>query len=308
MPEDRMPEQNVMAGARPHGRIAHTEDGTIREREFNADPLAPPWERRQDWTTEGFDQKYCAELDKANGVSGIGQQYYLYPARNPNAYSQENRPRQIQANYQGSFVVKPPDKKGADVVNLGEDLIMMAIPREHMEKKYAALTESKEAIEEGSYANPHTGEISRPDVKAWPSIGKEWGDMTAHEKKQVIEAQRRQHAAAGMVGGSSPTANMPLLKAEQMQQMRHLSGNGPSVEEEERAYREGGRAAPVSPEKFMELMMTGYEKNDPLRKVVQAEIQDRKKTFSMGGAGFAPKHTPNSPAGRAQARSGARGR
>ena len=95
MATDAMPEQHVMDGARPRGGTTHVEDGTMKERSCNLDRNCPPWERPQDWTTRKFTKAYCEKLDKANNVTGIGTEFYLYPCRNPNYYDRDDRTRRL---------------------------------------------------------------------------------------------------------------------------------------------------------------------------------------------------------------------
>ena len=302
MAEDRMPEKGVTEGNRPHYMTTILQGGdTVRERPANPDRTAPPWERLQDWTTVGFDKEYCGQLDKANNVHGIGTEFHISFVRDPNYYEKDNRPREIRANYPGSFVIKAPDGKGE--VKLGEDLLAIAIPKKYIKFQDDHDRSLLDKIEEGGFVDPGSGEFHRRSDER--GMIPNWERMSIDERRAAKDAQSRYHRETGMIGGSSPTAGMPLIKAEMM-----MINRGIDPKDEEKEYRTRGRAAPKTRAEMLDVMLSGREKNDPLRKkmVQWFEKNDPEKRASTGkaysaqGAGFAPPVNPRSPLGQAQAR------
>lgn len=306
MATDAMPEQHVMDGARPRGGTTHMEAGTLKERSCNLDKNCPPWERPQDWTTRKFTKAYCEKLDKANNVTGIGTEFYLYPCRNPSYYDRDDRPTEIESEHEGSFLVKPPDGKG-DVVNLGKDLVMMAIPMRHRKEQEKRDKEVKEARESGQRVNLQTGQVTRPPINQHmtPSGGQfpaeQWEQMTIDERIAMKEEISRYHHETGMVGGSSPTAGMPLMEAELAMRRR---GIDPRVESER--YRLGPRAAPKTQEEMVDILLAGRSAKDPIRARMLEEVKrnEKPRSYSNSGVGFAPEINPRSALGQVRNRAG----
>ncbi len=208
--------------------------------------------------------KSLAELwDKGDGVTavrdeftvdedmkrryGVPSHYDVYWARDDDhpMHKAEQRPEQLLRNYEGATRVSGP---GFDKIRCGEDLVLMAIPRIHTERRDKEVARLRKEYEANLEPNPEDD----GGASSMERIGPQKGDRDLNAR---MRAEHRNNVALGVTGPSSPTHGMSLRDAERMMEAR-----GVDIEAVQRQERAGGTHAHVDHDGYKELLKRSTEK------------------------------------------------
>ena len=299
--ENLQPDNGPECGAGVIDRPVLTADGRIGSPTFNPDNrLSRPWERRKDESVIGLTEAYCKDLEKVNGVSGIGTEYLPRWIRNPNGFEGDDRPAEIAAEMPGAFCPKPPKGKG-DYVSNGVDRILALLPRRFVQAEVDAERKQIDLKEQGAKINS-AGEYERMDSEF---AGRDPQGMSVDDKYAYARQMAQQNRENHLIG---PTAGLGLLEATARQRAMAKRGMGPTPEEEEARYRKGGRAVPLSDSEYAAMMHklsapTSYERSEATR--IQRESGRGGRSFAVGAG---PAVAPGSSLAQARARAGREGK
>lgn len=225
------------------------------------------------------DQQDLSNPDQFTVNNRRRESYGVTPAealrwvRNPDHHTWKqvgsDRTEEMKDEYDGARV--PLNKAGQPLRN-GEDLILVAYPREHEDAKQQRLLDDQDEF---------IGEIAEqrhPDAL-------DLSTMTPNQRMDLMRARRAENRNSGMVGGNSRTSGMSYDDAFTMM------GREAGVAKEEARARRGGHANHYD-KSVWESTMDSFD-NSP-RAVKSA------KSVAMGDSGFA--RNPKSPLEQARAR------